>query len=124
MTDKITEIMANAAKVDIGQQFNAEQLHDHETDWVATGGTIDLSRTMQTAITALEQAGYQIDSKDKWQPIETAPKDGTRILVWDDDTIETAYWAIFRSRWEHAWDGAELGAFEITHWMPLPEPPQ
>ena len=28
-----------------------------------------------------------------WQPIETAPKDGTRILLWDTDEAVIAKWA-------------------------------
>lgn len=60
----------------------------------------------------------------EWQPIETAPKDGTLILLYPtngDGQISTGYW------WEHAncW-GAGGGWFddgEVSHWMPLPEPP-
>ncbi len=65
-----------------------------------------------------------------WQPIETAPRDGTVILVWDNDTVMTANWyeppkPHESPRWEHNWNGEVLeDCFPITHWMPLPEPPQ
>lgn len=71
-----------------------------------------------------------------WQPIETAPKDGTYVLVypgaytkipmsiarWDDDRYASRprpYWRrleckdITTSRINHP-----------THWAPMPEPPQ
>ena len=37
--------------------------------------------------------------KNKWQPIETAPKDGTRILVWDADDEQSfiASWSYFHT---------------------------
>ena len=62
-----------------------------------------------------------------WRPIETAPKDGTTILVWEDkaaegEHIEIAYWDCneFGNRWEAALDGSPLSP---DFWMPLPEPP-
>lgn len=60
---------------------------------------------------------------NEWQPIETAPKDGTDILVYekykDSEYIVVAsnhgfYWA-FDDR------DTEINP---THWMPLPEPPK
>jgi hypothetical protein len=70
----------------------------------------------------------------EWQPIETAPKDGTKILLgyFPDPVYEGA--SVMRS-WEVAfwhgihrkWCGRELlnseGYFSPTHWMPLPEYP-
>ena len=67
-----------------------------------------------------------------WQPIETAPKDGTRVLIYQPDgmwhsrscirgeRIELAYW--------HQPGNKERPGFWIptsrpTHWMPLPDPP-
>ena len=59
----------------------------------------------------------------EWQPIETAPKDGTRVLVCDTDVwIACArYWPC-NSYWiEDAASGLKLN--EPTHWMPAPPPP-
>lgn len=57
----------------------------------------------------------------EWQPIETAPKDGTPILVADSGPYA------FVVEWNNkhrAWLGADRSAWEPTHWMPLPEPPK
>ena len=68
----------------------------------------------------------------KWQPIETAPEDGTEVLVYvwvsldqKHDMAVAAWrkgmWDMFpadvkgKKRWR------EFGC--PTHWMPLPEPP-
>lgn len=58
-----------------------------------------------------------------WQPIETAPKDGTRVLVADENV-----WMAVARNWpcngywiEDAASGMRLNP--PTHWMPLPSPP-
>jgi hypothetical protein len=67
-----------------------------------------------------------------WQPIDTAPKDGTKILVFDGVDMTTVRWMDGRSEW---WPGEwqlvcagmnaeECEFYKPTHWMPLPEPPQ
>lgn len=64
----------------------------------------------------------------EWQPIETAPKDGTPVLLYEpseDPTVHVAEWGI--GDW-HLCDfdpGYDLvqRAVNPTHWMPLPEPP-
>ena len=66
-----------------------------------------------------------------WQPIETAPKDGTEILL----AVEypraqrrgffTQVMTALFSKWENGWvatSGAVLSG-TATHWMPLPTPP-
>jgi hypothetical protein len=81
-----------------------------------------------------------------WKTIESAPRDGTRVLTW----CKLHYSIPGLSRAESNWDvrillfrqipGAAAGAgdwwapgelfavtqfaHEATHWMPLPEPPK
>jgi hypothetical protein len=68
-----------------------------------------------------------------WQPIETAPKDGTRILLSDGETVDTACWGRIDMGGGKGWQrfvnvGGEwndYGEFDNpTHWMRLPQPPQ
>lgn len=58
-----------------------------------------------------------------WQPIETAPKDGTNIIVYcplpGSEYIVTAR---FIRVWVDSYEGEDI--FNPTHWMPLPEPPK
>jgi hypothetical protein len=64
-----------------------------------------------------------------WQPIETAPKDGTEVLLWIKGDEESPR----KGRWEerldlrrgHKWCVAYGWCEDTpTHWMPLPEPPE
>ena len=79
-----------------------------------------------------------------WQPIETAPRDGTVIDLWVDGRRETdASWSFSRNAAgeaiaDPAWDGWESPGYRTagpypsyipnqraaTHWMPLSEPPE
>ncbi len=79
---------------------------------------------------------------DGWMPIESAPKDGTRILLWPH--MLAAHWEFGDEAWlimhVHLNEdrtisdgpGAELfyclyanaHGVEPTHWQPLPPPPQ
>ncbi|MGQ4275163.1 DUF551 domain-containing protein [Terrihabitans sp. B22-R8] len=62
----------------------------------------------------------------EWQPIETAPKDGTHIIAWDV-AIQDVTLALYMEgpegwgNWVHY--GDLLGTAELSHWMPLPPPP-
>jgi hypothetical protein len=56
-----------------------------------------------------------------WQPIETAPKDGTRIIGSHREWVEVLEAS------NGAWFQFDLDCFTTyhpTHWMPLPEPPR
>lgn len=63
-----------------------------------------------------------------WRPIETAPKDGTWILLYPRDgngVICTGSWATWRDG-DSGW-AAGGGWFEpddVSHWVPLPDPPK
>jgi hypothetical protein len=60
-----------------------------------------------------------------WQPIETAPNDGTEILGY----LYTGRIRVIKGNREGSWIDADSQNFdnwyapEPTHWMPLPELP-
>lgn len=61
-----------------------------------------------------------------WQPIETAPKDGTTIWAFEGGAQTSVRWCEY-DYWELivTGDGAiDSDEFSPTHWMPLPEAPQ
>jgi len=72
----------------------------------------------------------------EWQPIETAPKDGTPVLIFVPAytrptlgdfpaVMQVAHWYGFAGG-EFAWTevhGEGYETYEPTHWMPLPGAP-
>lgn len=67
-----------------------------------------------------------------WQSIETAPKDGTWVLLWQH-ALATQYAHLFEDpylpragRWDESeWRDIDGGRLKYaSHWMPLPEPPR
>lgn len=77
-----------------------------------------------SALTAAKAGG--------WLPIETAPKDARRVLVWIDDKhlARERRQIHFAKLWFYEdgrlGGGAEgfNGDWNITHWQPLPNPPK
>lgn len=62
-----------------------------------------------------------------WQPIETAPRDGTDILVATQSYLGGVVMAAWDKgrRQEMAWMDMYGDAYpDATHWMPLPPPPK
>ena len=81
--------------------------------------------------------GVYNDGGFQWQPIETAPKDGTWILGLNNKGDQSVIiwmnlapdWAgQLRAGWVQPFGPARLsafwnGSFRVTHWMHLPAPP-
>jgi len=73
-----------------------------------------------------------------WQPIETAPRDGTKILVSHPDMgVEITEWyeitqtnyvefegGLYRKERAIFYAGWNNNGHHATHWQPLPEPPK
>lgn len=62
----------------------------------------------------------------EWQPIETAPKDGSLILTYDGCNSRVVEWWSEFKYWDYIGDGfyrSEFSDHDPTHWMPLPAPP-
>jgi hypothetical protein len=60
--------------------------------------------------------------RPQWQPIETAPKDGSIIIV-AAPAVGAARWSHFREPAGY-WEWFSGGRCRPTHWMPLPSPPE
>ncbi len=73
-----------------------------------------------------------------WKPIETAPKDGTPIILWAKNLLHGGYgragnyvigrWMQHDIEWWHVDDG-KFGPYPLrgpspTYWMPCPDPPE
>lgn len=70
-----------------------------------------------------------------WQPIKTAPRDGSEVLLGDDVDTCAGFWSVIPNRrswaspdgnWFAEMDrGSEANAKPLrpTHWMSLPTPP-
>ena len=56
-----------------------------------------------------------------WRPIETVPRDGTRVLLLTDETVVLAKWAY--TKW-YTDNGSVVWDTGFTHWMPVPKPPK
>ena len=66
---------------------------------------------------------------NEWQPIATAPKDLTEVLVYDPDYggVVVAQYEMYATRpfWSSDIHDFTTGGHKIepTHWQPLPPPP-
>ena len=66
----------------------------------------------------------------EWQPIETAPKDGSRFLAFHDGHVDFWHWQDFKDGgkapvgWRNFVYVYPDGGNIPSHWMPLPEPPK
>ncbi len=66
-----------------------------------------------------------------WEPIETAPRDGTEILIWDGYEMITVRWrpkGFYPARWQlvQAGNHADCDSPDTPpiFWQSLPLPPQ
>lgn len=66
----------------------------------------------------------------EWKPIESAPRDGACILIagsWDDEPFMMS--ASYTTKhpvfcWQPGMDASAINGRFVTHWMPLPPPPE
>ena len=124
-----------------------ERLRNESTWHVGSPAKDDTAGLLREAAAALEAT-----REDAWQPIETAPTDGSDILtLFDCATVPVVHSAWFRSKdeWQRSGQFAAsedetiddyvgwwsytrnsvtqerlVGWSAPTHWMPLPAPPK
>lgn len=124
----VARAIAQAAEQNGGPPFDAIAL---------TGGKHALANLYDEAdavLTALREAG----ALHEWRPIEEAPKDGERVLLWvepHEDHWGTqkacaviGNWVVWpdrerRTGMRDGWSWYGPAQCYPTHWMPLPTPP-
>ncbi|CAG9205411.1 hypothetical protein BGLA2_1720044 [Burkholderia gladioli] len=122
---------------DAALEAAAAAVEDHQRagrEWVNSSLWGSLSREAATRIRALKAA--PAISESEWQPIETAPRDGTRILTFnvtptydederrmvDIEAISVAYW-LFGAWMEYPASPRFVQGQEHMFWKPLPASP-
>jgi hypothetical protein len=71
------------------------------------------------------ESAKQKGEAEGWRDIESAPKDGTNILLAHALAVFDGYWDVYANGWVD--DVTDLYedkiTYQPTHWRPLPEPP-
>lgn len=78
---------------------------------------------------ALTAEYIRADLVPQWQPVETAPKDGSRFLMYvrnatPHNRVRVGMWLGRGAGWVvYGWKDTHGNFHEPTLWQPLPEPP-
>lgn len=85
-----------------------------------------INREIDAAVCKIEKSAYdELEKKLAWQPIETAPKDGRKVLMFvfimASPNVFTGRVIERPSGWFCVDD--DKRPRKPSHWMPLPEPP-
>lgn len=132
----LSEIIAAIVR-DVCELQPADDGHDTLRVRVSDLRTIVESRleAQQSSLAAAQARLEELEAQQMWQPIETAPKDRTAILLCNRAGSFIGYYMpVYQSgyRPKGPWSSLLLnhehmprdGAHEQpTHWMPLPQPP-
>lgn len=104
-----------------------------ELDSIAPRRDFDLAWESEKEVWLMNaKSALRAVREGQWQPIDSAPRDGTKIDVINHHGERTTdvYFSPHRNRWVHWWQQyhGSMGEVELdiapTHWMPLPTPPK
>jgi len=111
--------------------FTAEQVRATSLKWRKAADSIAATSRDRETADMLDAFADLLEARaarpSPWQPIETAPKDGTCVLLlcphgqyvswWDTEPIE--WWMVSDNKFEPR----PIRGAAPTHWQPLPAPP-
>lgn len=103
-----------------------QDVHKADSDWMSPTMVHCYSCDYRNTLYMWQKDNVHSDAlraelaRHQWQPIDTAPKDGTRIVALCSNGA--AYVARWNTNYEE-WSIPGSGISGVTHWMPLPEPP-
>lgn len=87
-----------------------------------------MSDATPSGISDADWIGHDDGPEIRWQPISTAPKDGTHVLLWRGRALLVSKLVIGYWRQNQGWH-TSLGHWRfseaiVTHWMPCPKGPE
>lgn len=117
---------------DMGETVVADDSRNDPAVGLSSAHDGDRPRAPQSE--PLAESGVAVPRAPRWEPIETAPKDGTEVLVASPgrhhQPADRSYVAAARYHDGEGWyevnnDPTDIwgGPLYPTHWMPLPLPP-
>jgi len=110
------------------EALKAENETHKKAYWDLLESWSDLRVKYSIAVNELAELKAKLD-KAKWQPIESAPRDGTPVDLWMAATNEYDAYLIPNCSYDvddELWFEGELVEVDgtPTHWMPLPDAPE
>lgn len=128
MTDLVSQLVGALNRLYVAAPTGLEcnsfhhskgEFHSHSEPCKPAAEYVEALAQARAAITAAKAGG--------WVAIETAPKDGTAVLVSEGRFCSCVEWNEEFDWW--AVDDNKLGPFRLrgaapTHWQPLPNPPK
>ncbi|MCV7756373.1 DUF551 domain-containing protein [Escherichia coli] len=102
----------------------AEANHPQTGDWLYDD-PLELAKAIRKGPDMPEFDGPTPGTPDSWISCsDRMPKGYADVLVTDGEHVEVKWWD--ESGYWNSWTelNSDILAHEITHWMPLPEPPQ
>lgn len=123
------EIAKRQKALDMIENHHVGKLLKQMSAEEAGGGSMVDSQILAEAAARLEGAG--------WQSIETAPRDGRYVLLWQQYNDSPVVGQYLTDYWRCNGENLEVSCglwcqggsirtdsdFKPTHWMPLPQPP-
>lgn len=112
------QLAQNKEGIFLLQKFDIKNVFDGGCNYVVYSEYESLRRENEKLKAKLEKA--------KWQPIDTAPKDGTVIDIWTTNRgrIVNVAWTLDDFDGTYYWGCENGGVYEPTHWMLLPDEPE
>lgn len=120
----IVQMRTNAARME-----EIAQEHPSNQGWQsACASSATASRSYADQIESMLAAHVEVAEAAGWQPIETAPKDGTVVILFnpDWDSVVSGRWTYSHRHQRELWalSGDAFIDPAPTHWMPVPPAPQ
>ncbi len=115
----------------IPEEYHASNISHHEHEFASMGTAEYPNKAVSRPLSEnTVSRAPSTQTSPTWEPMSSAPRDGTPILVFRGRTIDVCRECLIELvTWDSMSDGWLLteniyvDADVLTHWMPLPDPP-